>query len=286
MFRQHPLDLHATQVNIQHDLHHPKEQQQYQHRDHAGGNDHHGNRLDKVIQGILHLLYQIFGRNCHIFHDICHRIFSAGNSIFCPVEDISNRAGRAVVLLLCILCCSSRCSDSGCFRRISVIRHATVFQYVLGVLGIFNSCFDLGLIGVTDEVGNLHAGGNHEGDRQAKHRQFCCQFSHGGICKNQVEYPQATGNRNQVGKCHIASNRHKIFFQIDSAEDHQQISADICHFLRDGCCRVARKQSDQRRSHRGCRRQLHDSLFFLIQRGDGLLMILRCGDVFSYNRYG
>ena len=35
-----------------------------------------------------------------------------------------------------------------------------------------------------------------------------------------------------------------------------------------------------------CRRQFHDSLFFLIQRGDGLLMILRCGDVFSYNCYG
>ena len=52
MLRQHPLDLHATQIHIQHDLHHPEEQQQYQHRDHAGSNDHHGNRLDKVIQRI------------------------------------------------------------------------------------------------------------------------------------------------------------------------------------------------------------------------------------------
>ena len=194
MFRQHPFDLHATQIHIQHDLHHPKEQQQYQHRDHAGSNDHHGNRLDKVIQGILHLLYQIFRGNNHIIYNVRYRFLRIGNGILCPIKDISNRAGRAVVLLLCILCRSSRCADSGCFRRISVIHHATVFQYVLCVLGIFNGCFDLGLIGVTDEVRDLHTSGNHERDRQAKHRQLCCQFSHGGICKDQVEYPQAAGN--------------------------------------------------------------------------------------------
>ena len=42
--------LHVAMTLTVDDLHHPEEQQQYQHRDHAGSNDHHGNRLDKMIQ--------------------------------------------------------------------------------------------------------------------------------------------------------------------------------------------------------------------------------------------
>ena len=41
--------IDITEITGFDDLHHPEEQQQYQHRNHAGGNDHHGNRLDKVI---------------------------------------------------------------------------------------------------------------------------------------------------------------------------------------------------------------------------------------------
>lgn len=90
MFRQHPPNLYPAQVHIQHNLHHPEEQQQYQHRDHAGSNDHHRNCLNKMIQGILHLLHQFFGRNRHIFHNVGHRVLRTGKGILGPVKDIRN----------------------------------------------------------------------------------------------------------------------------------------------------------------------------------------------------
>ena len=136
------LGIFTGNIHIQQHFNQPEKYQKYQNRNHTGCNQHHGHCFHKMIQGILHLLYQFFRRNGHIFHRCCHRILRTGKGILCFVKD----AGDSCFLLRCILICA--------LLRLFhlLLRGAAVFQHFLRTLCVLQCRIDLGLISGLDKI--------------------------------------------------------------------------------------------------------------------------------------
>ena len=146
-----------------------------------------------------------------------------------------------------------------------------------GVLGGLDGGVDGGLIGVLDHIGELEAHRDHQDDEQAEGGQLSGQEPEPPPVKEHIQDIGQAGHGDQDFEGEKAGDGQQILFQIDSAEHHKKVGAQVGQLLRDGGGGVSGNEGDGRRGRRGGGGELQHSGLLFLQCGNGVLVKFRGG---------
>ena len=224
------LDLDGQQCFGQ-----PDKGQQDQDGDDAGGHQHDGQSLQKIVGHPAHL------------------VRGSGGGMGDPVQQTCPEA-----------------------LLIPALRSA-VLDLLGGVLGGLDGGVDGGLIGVLDHIGELEAHRDHQDDEQAEGGQLSGQEPEPPPVKEHIQDIGQAGHGDQDFEGEKAGDGQQILFQIDSAEHHKKVGAQVGQLLRDGGGGVSGNEGDGRRGRRGGGGELQHSGLLFLQCGNGVLVKFRGG---------
>ena len=136
---------------------------------------------------------------------------------------------------------------------------------------------DGGLIGVLDHIGELEAHWDHQDDEQAEGGQLSGQEPEPPPVKENIQDIGQAGHGDQDLEGEKTGEGQQIFFQVDGAEHHKKVGAQVGQLLRNGGGGVSGDEGDGRRGRGGGGGELqHRGLLFL-QCGNGMFVNFRGG---------